>query len=81
MKNQLTEMYRILKPGSRYCIAIGNNIIRGVEVHSDKILSEIASSTIGFELELTFFSKLIRHFIRIPRPERMVGEWILVLKK
>ena len=81
MKDQLAEMYRILKPGSRYCIAIGNNLIRGVEVHSDKILSEIASSTIGFELELTFFSKLIRHFIRIPRPERMVGEWILVLKK
>ncbi len=81
MKNQLAEIYRVLKPGSRYCIAIGNNIIRDVEVHSDKILSEIASSTIGFELELTFFSKLIRHFIRIPRPERMVGEWILVLKK
>ncbi len=81
MKDQLAEMYRVLKPGGRYCIAIGNNIIRGVEVHSDKILSEIAVASIGFELELSFFSKLIRHFIRIPRPERMLGEWILVLRK
>ncbi|MBY8997579.1 MAG: hypothetical protein KGD60_07595 [Candidatus Thorarchaeota archaeon] len=81
MKQQLAEMFRVLKPGSRYCIAIGNNLIRGVEVRSDEILSEIATSKIGFELERTFFSKLIRHFIRIPRPERMMGEWVLVLRK
>jgi DNA modification methylase len=80
MKQQLVEMFRILKPESRYCITIGSNLIRGVEVQSDRILSEIAN-TLGFVLESTFFSKLIRHFIRIPRPERMVGEWILVLKK
>jgi DNA modification methylase len=81
MKLQLVEMMRVLKPGGRYCIAIGNNLIRGVEVRSDEILSEIATTLIGFELEKSFFSKLIRHFIRIPRPERMLGEWILVLKK
>ena len=81
MKSQLEEMYRILKPGGRYCIAIGSNQIRGVEVCSDRILAEIATSGIGFEMEKTFFSKLIRHFIRIPRPERMLGEWILILRK
>ncbi|MFW9974497.1 MAG: DNA methyltransferase [Candidatus Thorarchaeota archaeon] len=81
MEKQLSEMSRILKPEARYCIAIGNNLIRGVEVQSNKILSDIATSAIGFELERTFFSKLIRHFIRIPRPERMIGEWILILKK
>ncbi|MHA2026963.1 MAG: DNA methyltransferase [Candidatus Thorarchaeota archaeon] len=81
MKKQLSETFRVLKPGGHYCIAIGNNLIRGVEVHSDEILSEIATSSVGFKLENTFFSKLIRHFIRIPRPERMMGEWILVLQK
>ena len=81
MEQQLSEIYRVLKPGGRYCIAIGNNLIRGVEVHSDEILSEIATSSVGFRLENTFFSKLIRHFIRIPRPERMLGEWVLILQK
>ena len=81
MKHQLQEMLRILKPGSRYCVAIGNNLMRGVRVKSHEILSEIAVSGAGFELETQFFSKLIRHFIRIPRRERMHGEWVLVLKK
>jgi DNA modification methylase len=81
MEQQFSEMMRVLKPGGRYCVAIGTNLIRGVEVRSDEILSEIATSSVGFELEHTFFSKLIRHFIRIPRPERMLGEWVLVLQK
>jgi hypothetical protein len=81
MEAQMKEMMRVLRPGCRYCIAIGNNVIRGIHVKSHEILAEIAETSIGFELEKTFFSKLIRHFIRIPRPERMLGEWILVLKK
>ncbi|MHA2044943.1 MAG: DNA methyltransferase [Candidatus Thorarchaeota archaeon] len=81
MTQQFTEMMRVLKPGHRYCVAIGNNLIRGVEVRSDQILSEIATRHVGFELENIFFSKLIRHFIRIPRPERMLGEWVLILQK
>lgn len=81
MKSQFQEMMRVLKPGSRYCVTIGNNLIRGVRVKSHEILVEIAESSVGFELEKQFFSKLIRHFIRIPRKERMQGEWVLVLKK
>lgn len=81
MKLQLDETFRVLKPGSRYCLAIGNNLIRGVYVRSHEILSEIATSRVGFELEKQFFSKLIRHFIRIPRRERMHGEWVLIFRK
>ncbi|MBN2230440.1 MAG: hypothetical protein JW779_12705 [Candidatus Thorarchaeota archaeon] len=81
METQLRETMRVLKPGGRYCIAIGSNLIRGVQVKSHEILSEISTVNVGFELERTFFSKLIRHFIRIPRKERMLGEWILILKK
>ena len=81
MKDQLQEMMRILRPGSRYCVAIGSNLMRGIPVKSHEILAEIAESRVGFELETQFFSKLIRHFIRIPRKERMHGEWVLVLKK
>ncbi len=82
MKQQLNETYRVLRPGARYCLAIGGNLIRGVPVQSHEILSEIATSPeTGFDLERSFFSGLIRHFIRIPRKERMPGEWILILRK
>ncbi|MFX1368399.1 MAG: DNA methyltransferase [Promethearchaeota archaeon] len=82
MKLQLQETKRVLRPGGYYCVAIGNNVIRKVPIHSHLILSELATSKdVGFELVKTFFSGLIRHFIRIPRKERMSGEWILVLRK
>ncbi len=82
MKQQLKETYRVLRPGGRYCIAIGNNTIRGVLVESHKILSEIATSPeFGFRLDRSFFSGLIRHFIKIPRRERMHGEWVIILRK
>lgn len=81
MKSQFQEMMRVLKPGSRYCVTIGNNLIREVRVKSHEILVEIAESSVGFELEKQFFSKLIRHFIRIPRKERMQGEWVLIFRK
>ena len=82
MKSQLAETFRVLRPGGRYCIAIGNNSIRGVTVESHKILTEIAtSSEIGFDIERSFFSGLIRHFIKIPRRERMHGEWVIILQK
>ncbi|MFW9919567.1 MAG: DNA methyltransferase [Candidatus Thorarchaeota archaeon] len=82
MKAQLAETYRVLVPGGHYCLAVGSNLIRGVLVESHKILAEIASSDeIGFKLERSFFSGLIRHFIRIPRKERMHGEWVLILQK
>ncbi|MDF1539283.1 MAG: DNA methyltransferase [Candidatus Thorarchaeota archaeon] len=82
MKKQLIETLRVLRPGARYCLAIGSNLIRGIPVHSHEILSEMAtSSEVGFHLERSFFSGLIRHFIRIPRKERMLGEWVLILRK
>jgi len=81
MRLQLEEMYRVLKPGCRYCIVIGSNLIRGIRVESYEILSDIATSHVGFDLEKKFFSRLIRHFIKIPRRERMQGEWVLILQK
>jgi DNA modification methylase len=81
MRKQLSETMRVLKPGGRYCIAIGNNVIRGHFINSHDILAQIATDQVGFTLEKMFFSRLIRHFIKIPRQERMVGEWVLVLRK
>jgi DNA modification methylase len=82
MTAQLKETYRIIRPGGHYCIVIGNNVMRGIRVKSHDILAEIAlSDDVGFELDRMFFSGLIRHFIKIPRRERMNGEWVIILKK
>ncbi|UCE10174.1 MAG: hypothetical protein JSW61_14580 [Candidatus Thorarchaeota archaeon] len=81
MTQQLQETHRVLVPGGRYCIVIGSNRIRQVLVPSHEILEEIARVVVGFEVEKRFFSGLIRHFIKIPRKERMTGEWVLILKK
>ena len=36
---------------------------------------------VGFQLELYFASEIIRHFIKVPRGERIDTDWVLVLKK
>ena len=82
METQLKEMFKILRKNGYYCVVIGNNTIRGHVVKSHKILSEIATSkNVGFKLEKMFYSGVVNHFIKIPRKERMLGEWVLVLKK
>lgn len=82
IQKNLQEVYRVLKPGKRYCLVIGNNTVRGHYVNSHEIITEIAlSKAVGFKLETYFHSCLINHFIKIPRKERMPGEWILVFKK
>ena len=81
MENQLRETMRVLKPGGRYCIVVGTNVIRGIRIDSHIILTKIAVERVGFSFEKMFFSKLIRHFIKIPRQERMMGEWVLALRK
>ena len=82
MEQNLQEVFKVLKPGARYCVVIGNNTVRGTYVKSHEILTQMAlSKNIGFELETYFHSGLINHYIKIPRKERMPGEWVLVFRK
>ena len=41
---------------------------------------EIAKQ-IGYRIENYFASEIIKHFIKVPREERINTDWILVLKK
>jgi hypothetical protein len=81
MRANLIEIKKMLIPGGRYCIAIGNNTVRGRYIPSHEILMEIASEDVVFEIENYFHSGVINHFIKIPRKERMLGEWVIVLRK
>ena len=80
MRKNLIEVYKVLHEGGRYIIVVGNNRIRGQLFENWKYLMPIAED-IGFEIETYFGSEIIKHFIKVPRGERINTDWILVLKK
>lgn len=80
MRENLAEVYKVLRKGCRYIVIVGNNRIRGQLFESWKYLMPIAEE-IGFEIETYFGSEIIKHFIKVPREERINTDWILVLKK
>ena len=80
MKKNLAEVYKVLCKGGRYIIVVGNNRIRGQLFESWKYLMTLAED-IGFDVENYFGSEIIKHFIKVPRGERINTDWILVLKK
>jgi len=80
MQKNFAEVYRVLKPNARYVVVVGNNRIRGELFENWKYLMEIAEY-IGFTVENYFGSEIIKHFIKVPREERINTDWILILKK
>lgn len=80
MQENLIEVRRVLKPGGKYVIVVGNNKIRGYLVESWKYLMEIAER-VGFKINCYFASEIIKHFIKVPREERINTDWIVVLEK
>ncbi len=80
MRKNLIEVYKVLREGGRYIIVVGNNRIRGQLFENWKYLMPIAED-IGFEIETYFGSEIIKHFIKVPRGERINTDWILVCKK
>ena len=80
MLANLKEVYRVIKPGARYAIVVGNNQIRGVVFETWKYLMSLCSE-VGFEVESYFGSEIIKHFIKVPRTERINTDWIIILRK
>lgn len=80
MRKNLVEVYNVLREGGRYVIVVGNNRIRGHLFENWKYLLPIAED-VGFEVETYFGSEIIKHFIKVPRGERINTDWILVCKK
>lgn len=80
MTANLQEVYRVLKNNGRYIIVVGNNNIRGEVFQSWRYLMDMAE-LIGFKIENYFGSEIIKHFIKVPRNERINTDWIIVLRK
>jgi len=80
MNLNLKEVFRVLNPGSKYVLVVGNNQIRGEVFESWKYLMNLAEK-IGYRIENYFGSEIINHFIKVPREERINTDWIIVLKK
>lgn len=80
MSNNLVEVFKVLKRGGRYIIVVGNNKIRGELFENWKYIKSMAE-TVGFSVENYFGSEIIKHFIKVPREERINTDWVLILKK
>ncbi|MFA5806387.1 MAG: DNA methyltransferase [Melioribacteraceae bacterium] len=80
MSLNMKEVYRKLKPGARYIVVVGNNRIKGELFESWKYLMNL-SKGLGFNIENYFGSEIIKHFIKVPREERINTDWIIVLRK
>ncbi len=80
MEVNLREVHRILKKKGKYVIVVGNNKIRGFNFESWKYLITL-SERVGFKVNNYFGSEIIKHFIKVPRDERINTDWIIVLEK
>lgn len=80
MAANFREMRRVLRPGARYVVVVGNNLIRDRVVPTHAYLMAIAEE-VGFAVETYFASDVIRHFIKVPRKERINNDWVLALRK
>lgn len=80
MRKNLREVYRVLKRDKYYIVVVGNNRIRNVLFKNWNYIKLMAIE-IGFRVENYFASEIIKHFIKVPREERINTDWILVFKK
>ena len=70
MKENLKEVYRVLKKDTRYILVVGNNRIRNEVFESWKYIMRMAEQ-VGYKVENYFASEIINHFIKVPREERI----------
>ena len=80
MLENLKEVHRVLKPGGRYVIVIGSNLVRGHAFESWRYLRD-AAPQLGYKVDTWFVSGIINHFIKVPRKERIEDDYVLVLEK
>jgi len=69
LEQNLREVYRVLKKNKRYCIVIGNNVIKGVFIPNDLLIKDMGKR-VGFKFENAFSYMIKNRLLRIPRQGR-----------
>jgi len=80
MLQNLAEVRRVLKPGAKYVIVVGSNMMRGHTFETWRYLRD-AAPDLGYRIDTWFVSGIINHFIKVPRAERIEDDYVLVLEK
>lgn len=80
MEQNLQEVRRVLKKGGRYAVVVGNNRIRGELFENWKYIMAMGER-LGFRIDTMFGSEIIKHFIKVPREERINTDWVVVFRK
>lgn len=65
MEKSITEMYRVLKPGKKVCIIIGNTSLAGVEIRNAEVASEQMQNA-GF---------ILKNVIKRELSNKMITPW------
>lgn len=83
MRNNLENVYNLLKRNGHYIVVIGNNNVSGYYVPSNLFLMRCAGE-VGFEAANHFGYEIRNRYMRFPRNGRggiIKHDWILDLKK
>ncbi|MGI9255571.1 MAG: DNA methyltransferase [Salinispira sp.] len=80
MTANLKEIHRVLKPGAYYVMVVGNNTVRGENFETWRYMRDAAPEC-GYTVVCNFVSAIINHFIKVPRPERINDDHVLVMQK
>lgn len=80
MKKHLKEVKRVVKPGGKYVMFVGNNQIKDHLVENWKYLTTIAKN-LGWSIENRWKSGVINHYIKFDREEKIETDHVLVLEK
>jgi DNA modification methylase len=73
MRKSFAEMYRILKPGGKACVIIGNTSLKGVEILNAEIATE-QMSRLGFK-KVDFIKREISNKLITPWRDKKTGKF------
>jgi DNA modification methylase len=83
MSKHFDEAARILKPGGRYILVVGNSQAQAGVIPVHNSLVKLANNS-GLYLEKAFAYRIRRHYMKFPRKGRggiILLDWVIIMRK